>query len=1075
MISKKIILFLFISIPLLGKNTEILYADRYPLEIFSYECGEELYSSANADRENSNLFPAATILLASCKSFNGDIDAYDVLMELGNHKTLISDIKNIQNKQWLFEVILLASSNIINSHNDLDNSFQSREYIEIHLDDWFEIAEELDRWESLVLSIYMSGEFNLYKSNIVTALEFYDLAELLYLEKVDPDSEYMGAQALMTSFLRIKVSKFQALYFTGNIEALLSEARSINFLLALNNDPFDSLLHPHFLDALEIFWIQDSRLKEYQIFKTLEENLLLALIRDTSAQFEASFLEHLSLFFINRAVNGIETSFCKNTNFTKLINDPRADLAIQNYLDFMCNPSSEKYNSLITDLDKKLSLPMHQDAFVSLIDCVSNLDFDCLNEYSNIDYQVLYGLILLMADNSLIIEGGLDNNDLSLERDIFDFYSYSIDVPDSIDFYNINQFVNKVRFLSSGSDNPREALELVLKSDLQVPDRDTLNKFFQDASNIEEFLAFNNPIFQSYATIFNFTSFAQKDDLINGMKERYNSMLKEFRDYQLNLSLTIISHINKNIFLNRIESDYVVNYIKKLLHQSLEMSYQYAIFNSEFLEDHENHIKNVLDTLFFIEETPASQAIKLKYAQDQINDQEIIKAIQDYRNLLIQSIQSSNLVITASNMNAESLQEVSSFRNILNKEIKLSNQKLNLAFASNKEYLEDAFKFSGLEQAQKEIGETEGLIYLFTIPGSESIFTLTIYNDMVFSSYQLNFPQYESNHDPFIKLSKIISDPFAKDKKDYIDEFSSYFFRDIFTLFEKNWIDDFPEYGNISNVKQVSKYYFVQDGPFSSIPFHALRYKGKYIIENFEVSYLPNLSSYFYLKPFQKLNKFIGFGNPNLQTNNQIELKKRGIKSIKDLAPLQETKGEIDFISKKFKFAQKFFGDDANEINFKSPEMDYTNSFVYFATHSVPFGTLISDEPGLVLSISDASKDLNNGILTISEIASHNFDNSIIGLSACKSFGTAYQGAKEYSGLAQAFFLGGANNVYSTMWDIESFSAVSFNQEVFKFMDMNSSDLSKSIQLSSLEFINGKNGDLYRDPYFWAPYINIGL
>tara|TARA_B110000003_G_scaffold248727_1_gene260597 strand:- start:299 stop:427 length:129 start_codon:yes stop_codon:yes gene_type:complete len=42
-------------------------------------------------------------------------------------------------------------------------------------------------------------------------------------------------------------------------------------------------------------------------------------------------------------------------------------------------------------------------------------------------------------------------------------------------------------------------------------------------------------------------------------------------------------------------------------------------------------------------------------------------------------------------------------------------------------------------------------------------------------------------------------------------------------------------------------------------------------------------------------------------------------------------------------------------------------------------------------------------------------------------------------------------------------------------MDMSSADLSKSIRLSSLQFIDGKHGEQYKDPYFWAPYINIGL
>ncbi|MDC1161218.1 CHAT domain-containing protein [Gammaproteobacteria bacterium] len=1073
--TRQALLVFFLSIQLFGNESDLLFDDRYSLAMFSTKCSTTLMSQLELDRNNPQLFPAATILLASCQIFDENPVSFNTLNELGNHKNLISNIDHFENKEWFFNTLLLSSSNILSNLNNLDSSFQSKDYVLKHFDDWVDIAENLDLWESLILALNLTGNFNLYAGDITNALEYFDTAELLYHEKVDSESEYMGSPALMSSFLMIKLSKFQAQYFLGNIEALLSEARTINLLISAHSGPLNSDLFIHIQNALEIFWTQDSRLKEYEIFKRLEENILLALVRDPSIDFDGSFLENLAFFFMNRSLNGIDKSYCQNQNFYQLKDDRRLSSTIKNYLDFMCAPSSKKYNELITILDQKLKLPVHQEAFSSLLDCVSNIDFDCFDSFQDIDDDVLYGLIVLLADNGLIIEGGLSNEDLALERDIFAFYSHSIPALKNIDFEDMNQFVNRIRFAASGSQNSDEILNLLFSSNWEIPDRDRLNNFFQNSSNVEELLVFNNYLFQSYAFIFSFASQVTAEDLNDEMKIKYLNMLLKIRDYNVNLSLTIISFLDTNQFLNRVESDYVISYIKQLLHQSLEASYKYTVINTRFPDDHEANLTNILDILFFIDETPASQAIKLSYAEEKITDQENLNLVKKHKNLLIKNIQSSNLVITSSEIDSQGLEEISSFRNLLHADLDLSRANLNLAFTSNKKFTDQVFNFSGVEQAQAKLGKQEGIIYLFTIPGSPSIFTLTIYSDMIFSSYQLNFLQYESDYDPFLKLSETISDPFVEDKLTYINEFSSYFFRDTFTLFEQDWVKEYPQYENNSIHRHVSKYYFVQDGPFSSIPFHALRYKDKYIIENFEISYLPNLSSYFYLKPFQNLDKFIGFGNPSMQKNTQTSLKKRGVNSIDDLAPLEETVNEIDYISNKFKFSKKFFGNNATESNFKSPNMDYRNSLLYFATHSVPFGSLISDEPGLVLSASNNINFSDDGILTISEIAAQNFDNSIIGLSACKSFDAAYQGAKEYSGLAQAFFLGGANNVYSTMWDIESFSAVSFNQEVFNLMDMKSADLSKGIRLSSLQFINGKHGDQYKDPYFWAPYINIGL
>ena len=116
--------------------------------------------------------------------------------------------------------------------------------------------------------------------------------------------------------------------------------------------------------------------------------------------------------------------------------------------------------------------------------------------------------------------------------------------------------------------------------------------------------------------------------------------------------------------------------------------------------------------------------------------------------------------------------------------------------------------------------------------------------------------------------------------------------------------------------------------------------------------------------------------------------------------------------------------------------------------------------------------DQESGILKISDISENNFSGSIVALSACKTFDSSHIDKEAYSGIAQAFFLGGAKGVYTTMWEIESLSATKFNSELFR--GINDSNITNSLQQVSQAFIDGDFGDSYKDPFYWAPYIYLG-
>ena len=214
---------------------------------------------------------------------------------------------------------------------------------------------------------------------------------------------------------------------------------------------------------------------------------------------------------------------------------------------------------------------------------------------------------------------------------------------------------------------------------------------------------------------------------------------------------------------------------------------------------------------------------------------------------------------------------------------------------------------------------------------------------------------------------------------------------------------------------------------------------------------------------------FLGVGDPIFNTLENEGFKKRNITDLSQLASLPETQEEIMEISSKFDSKMMLLGENATKNNFESLKNFHTNSLIYFATHSLPYGNSISEEPGLVLT---PVNDEESGILKISDISKNNFSGSVVALSACKTFDSSHIDKEAYSGIAQAFFLGGAKGVYTTMWEIESLSATKFNSELFR--GINDSNITNSLQQVSQAFIDGDFGDSYKDPFYWAPYIYLG-
>ena len=103
-------------------------------------------------------------------------------------------------------------------------------------------------------------------------------------------------------------------------------------------------------------------------------------------------------------------------------------------------------------------------------------------------------------------------------------------------------------------------------------------------------------------------------------------------------------------------------------------------------------------------------------------------------------------------------------------------------------------------------------------------------------------------------------------------------------------------------------------------------------------------------------------------------------------------------------------------------------SIVHFATHGLVSGDLKGlAEPALVLTPPLEASEIDDGLLTASEIAQFKLNADWIVLSACNTAAAGTEG----SGLVRAFFYAGARALLVSHWQVNFEAAVQLTTKTF--------------------------------------------
>ena len=321
-------------------------------------------------------------------------------------------------------------------------------------------------------------------------------------------------------------------------------------------------------------------------------------------------------------------------------------------------------------------------------------------------------------------------------------------------------------------------------------------------------------------------------------------------------------------------------------------------------------------------------------------------------------------------------------------------------------------------------------------------------------------------------------------------------------------------------VKDKPSLLVVASGALTALPFHLLvtekppaaipeTFAGyrdaAWLLKRQAVSVLPSAASLKALRVFarkeQSTRPMTGFGdplfNPALRSGEDRRTARTAARSLatgaytdfwqgagvdrtrlsEALAQLPDTADELNAIAKNLGVAASdiHLGEDASETTLKrTPLADY--GIVYFATHGLVAGDVKGlAEPSLVLSIPRQPTNLDDGLLTASEVAQLKLNADWVVLSACNTIAGDRPGAEALSGLARSFFYAGARALLVSHWAVNSEAATRLAISTFDRLKADPKiGRAEALRRAMLAYLNDGSAPRNAYPAFWAPFALVG-
>ncbi len=283
-----------------------------------------------------------------------------------------------------------------------------------------------------------------------------------------------------------------------------------------------------------------------------------------------------------------------------------------------------------------------------------------------------------------------------------------------------------------------------------------------------------------------------------------------------------------------------------------------------------------------------------------------------------------------------------------------------------------------------------------------------------------------------------------------------------------------------SEINGYKSLYIIPHRSLNFLPFQALIDPGgQYLIEKFDVSYVPSSSvlNYCSLKKCDINDDFLGMALGNISLGN--------------FSPLPGTKAELEQIVHLYPGATVKYENEASETFFKTEAKNH--NILHLATH----GILDSRSP-MNSYLLMASDDKNDGHLTVNEIFDLDLNSKLVVLSACQTGLGQLSTGDELIGLSRAFIYAGTPAIIVSLWPVEEASTALLMIRLHQYYsagyglqnaltlaqrDLITNNFEALVKRDAIPVIWDKafeyeiesgNKSKEKNPFFWAPFILIG-